>query len=1269
MAKTKKRILSLAMVLVMVFTLLPVSALAVGGTGIECTKAEDCPAETHVEGCPKYVAPDENNDEDLNKDPEDQNAEVPEAVQAVENLIKALPEYADVGPDDLADIEAADQAYQALSPEEKAAVDPDLAELLTDLMDLAEEIREILEDDTETPDRVTYGEVDRTDWTELTVDGGSLTAEKYYLTDNVTLTTNLTVPADAKVTLDLNGFTLRGKGSGSVITVLGELTLENTSDNATGTITGGMVYHAYYGPGKVVYGYGGGVRTDEGGVFNMNGGTIKGNRAEDSGGGVYVGKDSTFNMNGGTISGNKAGNGGGVRTDEGGVFNMNGGTISGNYATSDGGGVYNKGTFNMAGGSIVGNTAYEDGGGVGNFGTFTMTDGTIGGTEAGAANKANGAASSDGGGVYNFRTFIMSGGTIIGNEARQYGGGVDSHTYSKFTMTGGTITGNVASMGGGVHNFGGTFTMSDGTITGNEASQFGGGVHNRGMSNGSGVWYREYGTFTMTGGSITDNIAPNWGGGVSNEGCTCTMEGGIISGNKGGQGGGVYSTGQYDGPKGSFTMTGGSITENEATNIGGGVYASNTFTMTGGSITGNTATNNGGGVYNGGNTFTMSGGSITGNTATNNGGGVHNLSTFTMTSGSITGNTATNNGGGVYNLSTFNMTSGSITDNTATSDGGGVYNGGTFTMKVDPENTSEIPAITDNTATNNGGGVYNSASYYTFTMSDGKLCNNTAMTAGDDVCIEDNQIRNSSAKLPAINAAGWTLDKDHGGIAPNGSTITGWFYDGMGDQDEGGSTISTRWNVDGYIKQFIPPTNATFKGPIALKAAYGVNRVSIQYYLDDAPLDTPPENAPSEAFVPEGDDLPDTKQGLQDLTGVTDEVTVDDIHYVLDKIETGTDDNDNPVIKVYYAKDVLVDHNEEPDSSKSNDGIPDKYQVVVNYVSNNTSYGTVSKSTEVLTLKDGSDYVTEGTVNATVNASTTSLSRVYFSSWTITGTKFVDGAVTTNQTLASDIQAVGGQTYTITANFGRSSSSGNGGGGKGGTTTIKDPEVPLAGGLELNKQDHFAYIRGYADGTVRPNNYITRAQVATIFYRLMTDETRMLCYSDTNDFSDVPADYWANKAISTLSNAGIITGFSDGTFRPNAFITRAQFAAIAARFSVVTEDLPNPFSDVPEGYWAEDLIAFAAHLGWVNGYPDGTFRPTANITRAAAMKLINNVLERQVDEDGLLEDATQWSDCTTDDWCYYIVMEATNSHDWERRSSKSLVEDWTALTADPVWDE
>jgi uncharacterized repeat protein (TIGR02543 family) len=381
-------------------------------------------------------------------------------------------------------------------------------------------------------------------------------------------------------------------------------------------------------------------------------------------------------------------------------------------------------------------------------------------------------------------------------------------------------------------------------------------------------------------------------------------------------------------------------------------------------------------------------------------------------------------------------------------------------------------------------------------------------------------------------------------------------------------------------------------------------------------------------------------------------------------IPTVTDGKANMLtLKLYYDIDKIGGS-----TSGTGDGIPDKYQVVVTYQSNNTSYGSVSKTTEVVTLKDAdNNNATTGTVTASATASTASLSRVYFSNWTYNNSQ-VGTAATLSYTIAN---AKGGETYAFTANFGRSS---GGGGGSSSSSTrpstdIQDPDVPLAGDPALNTEDHFAYIKGYSDGTIRPTNYITRAQVATIFYRLLDDNTRAIYFSDSNDFSDVADDYWANKAISTLTNAGIITGFQDGTFRPNAYITRAQFAAISARFSVVTEDLPMPFTDVPEDYWAADLIAYAAHIGWIDGYADGTFRPTNNITRAAAMKLINNVLGRQVDADGLLPDATQWTDVDVDDWCYYIVLEATNSHDYDRRSTDSQVENWTALTADRIWDE
>lgn len=168
-----------------------------------------------------------------------------------------------------------------------------------------------------------------------------------------------------------------------------------------------------------------------------------------------------------------------------------------------------------------------------------------------------------------------------------------------------------------------------------------------------------------------------------------------------------------------------------------------------------------------------------------------------------------------------------------------------------------------------------------------------------------------------------------------------------------------------------------------------------------------------------------------------------------------------------------------------------------------------------------------------------------------------------------------------------------------------DPNKP-----ELNKENHVAYIIGYPDGTVRPENNITRAEVVTIFFRLLTDESRGSFWSQSNPFTDVSADGWYNNAISTLSSAGIVNGYPDDTFRPDAPITRAKFAAIAARFSEVVYNGGNRFTDVPEDHWAARFISLAEYLGWVNGYPDGTFKPDQNITRGEAMTLINRVLER-----------------------------------------------------------
>lgn len=218
----------------------------------------------------------------------------------------------------------------------------------------------------------------------------------------------------------------------------------------------------------------------------------------------------------------------------------------------------------------------------------------------------------------------------------------------------------------------------------------------------------------------------------------------------------------------------------------------------------------------------------------------------------------------------------------------------------------------------------------------------------------------------------------------------------------------------------------------------------------------------------------------------------------------------------------------------------------------------------------------------------------------------------------------------------------------------------------LNGDDHFAYIIGRSDGLVHPDAPITRAEVTTIFFRLLAPTVRDANLSYTNTFSDVNADLWCNTAISTMTKLGIVHGRTASTFDPNAFITRAEFAAIAARFDKSSVSQLANFSDI-SGHWAALEISKAAANGWVNGYSDGTFKPDRNITRAEAMALINRVLNRVPETvNDLLPDMVTWPDnMNTSAWCYLDVQEATNSHDYERKSNGC--ETWTKLTKVPDW--
>ena len=235
------------------------------------------------------------------------------------------------------------------------------------------------------------------------------------------------------------------------------------------------------------------------------------------------------------------------------------------------------------------------------------------------------------------------------------------------------------------------------------------------------------------------------------------------------------------------------------------------------------------------------------------------------------------------------------------------------------------------------------------------------------------------------------------------------------------------------------------------------------------------------------------------------------------------------------------------------------------------------------------------------------------------------------------------------------------------------PEQPtsdyLIPGLWLNTNDHYSYLIGYSDGTVRPNGKITRAEVATIFFRLLDDDTRAKYWSSKNDFSDVSADKWYNNAVSTLSNMGVIGGYADGTFRPDAPISRAEFAKIAVSFTQNNGSaVYNYFTDVKTTDWFAPYVTAAKDAGLIEGYSDGSFKPESKITRAEACAIVNRTLGRKPSKAHMkISDRIDWPDVQTTDWFYEAIMEATNSHTYqmgkrvETWNDKLPQRDWAAL--------
>ena len=372
--------------------------------------------------------------------------------------------------------------------------------------------------------------------------------------------------------------------------------------------------------------------------------------------------------------------------------------------------------------------------------------------------------------------------------------------------------------------------------------------------------------------------------------------------------------------------------------------------------------------------------------------------------------------------------------------------------------------------------------------------------------------------------------------------------------------------------------------------------------------------------------------------------------------------NNELTLNLYYDIDKIGDgeNKDQPDE------IPDRHQVTVNYVSSNTNWGSVNRSKEVITLinTESGKWLETGRVTAPSCTATSAGGRCYFVNWTKKqeGTTDVSTVTYSANLTAQTFNAKGGDVYTFTANFDRSS--GGGGGGSRPTVTIPD-NVPTG----LNGTDHYAYIIGYGNNDVRPQNNITRAEVATIFFRLLTDETRTANMTKSNGYNDVKDGDWFCCAVSTLSKMGIIKGYEDGSFKPNDPISRAEFAAIAARFDPDGDKTPATFADVTS-HWAKDEISIAANHGWIKGYEDGSFKPDQKITRAETMTLVNRVLNRLPEtKDDLHKDMKTWVDNMDETaWYYLAVQEATNSHYFKNKTSTKF-EQWTDLRDTRDWSE
>ena len=492
---------------------------------------------------------------------------------------------------------------------------------------------------------------------------------------------------------------------------------------------------------------------------------------------------------------------------------------------------------------------------------------------------------------------------------------------------------------------------------------------------------------------------------------------------------------------------------------------------------------------------------------------------------------------------------------------------------------------------------------------------------------------------------------------------TGFYFDkwntqenGEGDSYREGSTISMRGPIHLY---------AQWKKVRVPKVAYTIN----QHFMDGKGVEDTNLYAPGNSQTGNKDTL------LSDLIeGMTGTQSKGDKNYVYvsskttytvgeDTKETKplTDDSKltkNTTIDLYYYLDEVGETSKE-NPNGGPDNIPDAWQYKVTFKVANGKWNNETKADIV-------KYVTKK--DDTGKASATGTATLKKEDIPAVGDKPDSGYKASGNwdtTPSTGLEIKGDTVFTYTYD------QKSGGGGGGGSNRPKPPvvEIPDDVPTGLNGKDHYAYIIGYGNNDVRPQNNITRAEVATIFFRLLTDETREANMTKSNGYNDVKDGDWFCCAVSTLSKMGIIKGYEDGSFKPNDPISRAEFAAIAARFDPDGDKTPATFADVTS-HWAKDEISIAANHGWIKGYEDGSFKPDQKITRAETMTLVNRVLNRLPEtKDDLHKDMKTWVDNMDETaWYYLAVQEATNSHYFKNKTGTKF-EQWTDLRDTRDWSE